>query len=126
MQKEKRVVKAILIHGILPFLTATPIAYFLFLSTTSRNSNKKNHLVPVFNYSPEQMSFLLLHMNPLLDCVTTLLVVRQYWEALKLTFGLTKKETNRVQPMVGRNIDGGQIVPRPPPELPFIGRQLRL
>ena len=117
IKKERRIVKAILIQGILPFLTVGRAALTLNFGETK--SPLHGYRVPFVNYSLYEFSFVLIHLNPLFDCVATLLVVRQYWEALKLTFSaLLKNDSNRVRPVlmkpqVNRNIDGVKVVGSP-------------
>ena len=96
-----------LIQGLLPVITLLPNGYIL-LAVQLFNSNETGGKIltdsklPFLGYSMQQSVLILAYLNPFFDALATLLVVKAYREALKLTFGWKKK--NEVAPGMVINV----------------------
>ena len=107
VKKERSLLRAMLIHGLLPVITVMPPGYTVLvvhLASNSEVGSVENILeeskLPLFGYSVQQSVLLLAYLNPFFDSLTTLLVVKAYREALKLTLLGLWKSTATHAPVV--------------------------
>ena len=105
IRKEKRLILAILIQGTVPYLCLSPALYSLLarhILAQKAMLPLDTIYLPILGYSVQQFFILFLYMNPFFDSLTTLLVVKQYFKALRLSLGF-KEEATAIQPV--RNLN---------------------
>ena len=89
VKKGKMVIRAILIQGLLPFLSMFPAGFTLLVmslmgySDYANNSPLKRYRIPVVDYNFDEFLFVLFYLNPFLDACATFFVVKPYQEAFK-------------------------------------------
>ena len=104
VKREKRIVKAIMIQGLLPFLGAAPTGYTYIAISLFRSSPLEDHRIPLLQYNIQNLIWIFAYLNPVFDACTTFFVVNAYSEALKATVAgwldaLKKRCSRRVAPV---------------------------
>ena len=101
VKKESQLLKAMVIQGLLPVFMLVPAILFFVVQIASgyRGSNFFSEFrIPIFGLSPQAIVLTIVRLNPVGDSITTLLVVKAYFEAMKKVLGLNKAKVTVVKP----------------------------
>ena len=84
VQKEKRVVKGIVVQGLIPVLTITPNGCVALVKGLTGKS-LAHYRLPVIGYTVSGLAGVLVCLNPVCDALTTFFIVRAYFDAFRET-----------------------------------------
>ena len=105
VKREQRIVKAMIIQGLLPVLTLAPGAYTLFAMAILGFGPFEKIQIPG-GYTIQGLTWTLMYLNPVFDALTTFMVVKAYFDAFKATLAdwvkklKKKKHQPKVQPAI--------------------------
>ena len=85
VKREKRIVKAIVIQGLLPLLNAAPAGYTYVAISLFGSSPLEDYHIPVFGYNIQSLIWIFSFQNPVFDACATFFIVKAYSEAFKAT-----------------------------------------
>ena len=104
IRREKRVVKAMLIQGLLPVFSAAPAGITFLAISISGPSPLEDYRIPFLGYTIQSLMWIFAYLNPVFDSCATFFIVKAYSEAFKATVAgwldaLKKKCSRKVAPV---------------------------
>ena len=85
IKREKRIVKAIVIQGLLPLFSAAPIGYSYVVISLFGSSPLETYHIPILGYNIQSLIWIFGYLNPVCDACTTFFVVKAYSDAFRAT-----------------------------------------